>query len=510
MKMEQDTIVAVSTPPGEGGIGIVRLSGPRAEEILRAVFRRAGQGDRPWESHRMEYGFLVERGSGPKAEFLPGSGTEGAAESPASPRKETESGPGRTAESRRPEGAFDGETEIPVDEGMAVLMRAPRSYTREDVAEIQIHGGGYVLRRAVELCLEAGARMAEPGEFTRRAFLNGRIDLSRAEAVMSLIAARGEQEHRAAARQLRGGVTAFVRGAADRLYEIQAGLAACVDFPEEISEEEGAARMIPRLESLIADLREAVQERSSRLIHQGLRVALVGRPNVGKSSLLNALLGEERAIVTSVPGTTRDPVTGEMTLDGVRVILTDTAGVRDSEDEVERIGVARSRRAMEEADAVLLVLDGSMPLQPEDRDLMESLLRKKDPGKDTPEGTADDNIAIVIQKQDLPRKLELPETGHRVISCSARMPETLGGIRDYLRTFTRISDRMAVSQPRHLDALKRAIGFLESALETARTLPPDLAATDLQSAQAALGEITGDQVDEVLLDRVFSDFCVGK
>ncbi len=444
--METDTIAAIATPPGEGGIGILRISGTRAEEILGAVFRRAGENDGPWESHRMYYGFLR-------------SGEE------------------------------------TLDEGMAVLMRAPRSYTREDVAELQLHAGNYILRKALETCLEHGARLAGPGEFTRRAFLNGRIDLSRAEAVMSLISARGEQEHRAAVREMKGGVTAFVRRAADRLYEIQAGLAACVDYPEEISEEEGAAEMIPRLESLIRMLREGIEERGSRLLHQGFRVALAGRPNVGKSSILNTLLGEDRAIVTDVPGTTRDLVTGEMTLDGIRIRLTDTAGMRETRDEVERIGVERSRQAMREADAVLLVLDGSAPLQEEDRALMDML----------PE-----NGAWVVNKQDLPGKLELPETDRTVLYCSALEPESLDGIRAYLRRFTVLSDQMEVTQPRHLDALKRAVAFLESALETARTLPPDLAATDLQSAQAALGEITGDQVDERLLDAVFDKFCVGK
>ena len=446
--MEQDTIAAIATPPGEGGIGIVRISGPKAEEILRGVFRPAGQraAREPWESHVMRYGFLT-----------------------------------------------DGE-EI-LDEGMAVLMRAPRSYTREDVAEIQSHGGTYVLNRAVELCLERGARLAGPGEFTRRAFLNGRIDLSRAEAVMSLISARGEQEQRAAARELQGGVTAFVRNASDALYEIQAGLAACVDYPEEISEEEGAADMIPRLEKLIASLRESVQERSSRLLRQGLQVALAGRPNVGKSSLLNAMLGEDRAIVTPIPGTTRDLVRGEMNLDGIRVMLTDTAGLRETGDEVEKIGVDRSRRAMAEADAVLLVLDGSEELRAEDRALIADL----------PE-----NAALVVNKQDLPRRLELPETDRTVLFCSAKHPESLGPVRDYLRQFTALSDRMAVTQPRQIDALKRAVGHLEDALETVRTMTPDMAATDLQAAQAALGEITGDQVDEKLLDAVFDQFCVGK
>lgn len=446
MSREQDTIAAIATPPGEGGIGIIRVSGPRAEEILTGLFFPAGTGAHAWESHRMVYGTLR-----------------------------------------------DGD--MVLDEGMAVLMRSPRSYTREDTAELQLHGGDYVLRQALSLCLRRGARLAEPGEFTRRAFLNGRIDLSRAEAVMSLIAARGAQAHQAAVRELRGGVTSFVREAADRLYEIQAGLAACVDYPEEISEEEGAAEMIPRLESLIRFLRESMEERGSRLLRQGLRVTLAGRPNVGKSSLLNGLLGEDKAIVTAVAGTTRDLVTGEMTLNGVRVILTDTAGLRETGDEVERIGVERTRKAMAEADVTLLVLDGSEPMRAEDRELLETV---------TGEG------AILVNKRDLPRRLDMPETDRPVIPCSAREPESLRAVKDYLLRFTAVSDRMAVTQPRHLDALNRAAAFLESALETVKTMTPDMAATDLMSAQSALGEITGDQVDETLLDRVFAQFCVGK
>ncbi|MBR2823311.1 MAG: tRNA uridine-5-carboxymethylaminomethyl(34) synthesis GTPase MnmE [Clostridia bacterium] len=448
----EDTIAAIATPPGAGGIGIIRVSGPASGPILQAVFRRAGiQPDLPWESHRMYYGFLT-------------SGTE------------------------------------TLDEGMAVFMKGPRSYTREDVAEIQLHGGPWILQKALSLCLGTGARMAEPGEFTRRAFLAGRIDLTRAEAVMSMIAARGEQQHRAAVRQLQGGVTAFVREAADELYRIQAGLAACVDYPEEISEEEGAADMVPRIEKLIARLRSGIQERSSRLLQEGLRVTLAGRPNVGKSSLLNALLGEEKAIVTDIPGTTRDLVSGEMTLEGIRVLLTDTAGVRETEDAVERIGVERTRKAMAEADVFLLVVDGSESLTAEDRDLISGM----------PPGGA-----VLVNKNDLSRGVEEKEIrtlcGEReVIFCSARDPESLKPVKEYLKRFTALSDRMAVTQPRHLDALRRAVFYLEEALETVKTFSPDLAATDLQAAQSALGELTGDQVDEKLLDAVFSQFCVGK
>ena len=450
MKDRQDTIAAVATAPGNGGIGIIRMSGPRAEAILGRIFRPAGKAG-PVESHRMVYGQL-----------------------------------------------FDGDEAV--DECMAVLMRAPRSYTREDVAEIQLHGGSYVVNRALELCLKEGARLADAGEFTRRAFMNGRVDLSRAEAVMDMISARGEQEHKAAVRQLNGGASAFIRGFADELYDLQAGLAACIDYPEEISDEEGAGTLKTGLEKLIARLEGAIDEHATRLIHHGLQVALIGRPNVGKSSLLNALLGEDRAIVTSIPGTTRDTVRGEMTIRGCRVILTDTAGIHETEDPVEKIGVERSEKARQEADVSLLILDGSEPLTDTDKDLLKRF---------SGEG------AVVINKTDL--KQALTEADIRAIlpdvSCvtvCAKEPESLKAVTDYLAKFAEVSDRVALTQPRHLDAARRAVGCLKDARTTLDRFTPDMAATDLQAAQAALSEITGDSADEKLLDRVFSRFCVGK
>ncbi len=387
-----------------------------------------------------------------------------------------------------------------VDECMAVLMRAPRSYTKEDVAEIQLHGGSYVVNRALGLCLEKGARLAEPGEFTRRAFLNGRIDLSRAEAVMEMITAREEQEHKAAVRQLNGGASSFIRGFADELADLQAGLAACIDYPEEISDEEGAGTLREGLEQLISRLEGAMDEHASRLIHEGLQVALFGRPNVGKSSLLNALLGEERAIVTDIPGTTRDTVCGEMTVGGVRVVITDTAGIHETEDPVERIGVERSEKARKQADTALLVIDGSEKLTPED---LELIRKYEEPG------------AIVTNKSDLPAAVS--EEDIRKIrpdavcfTICAKEPESLKPILAYLRQFAEVSDRIALTQPRHLDAARRAVSHMKDALATLENYTPDVAATDLQAAQNALSEITGENADEKLLDRIFSRFCVGK
>ena len=450
--MRNDTIAAIATAPGTGGIGIIRLSGPAAEEILQKVFaplkRTAGE---PFESHRMMYGTLRD----------------------------------------------GGET---ADECMAVLMRAPKSYTREDVAEIHLHGGEYVVHRGLEILLREGARLAEAGEFTRRAFLNGRIDLSQAEAVMELISARGEQAHRAAIRQMDGGASGFIRPLSDRLYELQAGLAACIDYPEEIPDEEGAGMLRQGLEELIRQLDEAVDEHASRLLHRGLQTALIGRPNVGKSSLLNALLEEERAIVTSVPGTTRDTIRGEMTLNGIRVELTDTAGIRETDDPVERLGVERSESTWRNADLTLLVLDGSAELSREDLALLKGL-----------RGEA----VIVINKADLPQALSAEEIRKirpeaKIITVSAQDPETLEPLKEEIRKQAAVSDRLTLTQPRQLEAAKRAAAHLKDALGTLDSFTPDLAATDLQAAQEALSEITGDRADEKLLDRVFSQFCVGK
>ncbi|MGN1370556.1 MAG: tRNA uridine-5-carboxymethylaminomethyl(34) synthesis GTPase MnmE [Aristaeellaceae bacterium] len=447
--MNTSTIAAIATAPGQGGIAIVRLSGPDAERILMAVFRPARKG--ALTSHLLTYGHV-----------------------------------------------FDGSA--PVDECMAVLMRAPRSYTREDVAELQLHGGGYIAQRVLALCLRHGAELAAPGEFTRRAFLNGRIDLSQAEAVMALIAAQGDQAHRAAMRQLQGGASSFIRKAADALYELQAGVAACIDYPEEIDEAEAAADLIPRAEALAAQLDAACDERAVRILQSGLRVALCGQPNVGKSSLLNALLGEERAIVTPIPGTTRDMVMGDLVLGGSVIHLTDTAGLHATDDPVEQLGVARARRAMDEADLVLAVFDMSRPLDANDRALLSALQGK--------------NTLLLLNKADLPPVLSTADLtallDAPLLTVSAAEEATLAALKTFLAEQAAVSDKLALTQPRHVEAARRAAQHLRQAAETARTLSVDMASIDLQSAQLALAEITGDEVEERLLDRVFGMFCVGK
>ena len=447
--MNTSTIAAIATAPGQGGVAIVRLSGPEAERILMAIFRPAQKGS--LTSHMLTYGHV-----------------------------------------------YDGNDLV--DEAMAVLMHAPRSYTREDVAEIQLHGGGYIAQQVLDLCLSHGAELAAPGEFTRRAFLNGRIDLSQAEAVMNLIAAQGAQSHRAAMRQLQGGASSFIRKAADELYAIQAGVAACIDYPEEIDEAEAAADMLPRTEALADRIDAACDERAARILQSGLRVALCGQPNVGKSSLLNALLGEERAIVTPIPGTTRDMVQGDLTLGGSVIHLTDTAGLHATDDPVEQLGVARARRAMDEADLVLALFDQCRPLDADDRALLTELQGK--------------NVLIVLNKADLAPALSAEDVTallHApVLTVSAADESTLAPLKAYLAEQAAVSDHLALTQPRHVEAARRAARHLRQAAAAARALSVDMASIDLQAAQLALAEITGDEVEERLLDNVFNMFCVGK
>ncbi|MBQ9196071.1 MAG: tRNA uridine-5-carboxymethylaminomethyl(34) synthesis GTPase MnmE, partial [Clostridia bacterium] len=438
-----DTIAALATPPGQGGIAIVRVSGEAARTCFERLFRPAGK--QTMESHRLLFGHV-----------------------------------------------YDGRGQM-IDECMGVLMLAPRSYTREDVAEFQLHGGEQVASQVLSALYDLGVRPAEPGEFTRRAFLNGRIDLSRAEAVMRLIAAQGEQASRAALRQLTGGVSAFVGDIQGQVTALTAGVAAALDYPEEIDEEEAAGDIAPKARFLAEKLTEACDERAARLLEIGFEAALCGRPNVGKSSLLNCLLCEERAIVTDIPGTTRDVVRGSVTLSGMRVNLSDTAGIREQAETVEAIGVERARQAMQSADLVLLVLDGSCPLTPED----EALLRD----------TEALPRLIVLNKADCGAAFELPDA----IRVSAQTGQGLDMLRGLLADRARVRGDMPLTSARHMRLARQAAEQLRSAAEALESgLALDLAAIDLHAALDTLGGITGERVDEKLLDSVFSQFCVGK
>ena len=317
---QNDTIAAIATPPGEGGIAIVRISGACAGEFLRAAFRPTHKGE--MKHGQMRYGTLTD-----------------------------------------PAGA-------PIDEVMAVFFRAPRSYTREDVAEIHLHGGTMCARAAMERLLSLGARAAEPGEFTYRAFMNGRVDLSEAEAVMGLIGARSQAARRASIRQLRGGVSAPIGRMREELTGLLAKIEAATDFPDEIDEDVTAKDVREGASRIRNELSRAADGRRARIVRDGASVVLCGRPNVGKSSLMNALLSADRAIVTDIPGTTRDVLTESFEIGGVRYQLSDTAGIRETADAIEKIGVTRARDALRDADCVLLVLDSSAPLTPSDQSML--------------------------------------------------------------------------------------------------------------------------------------------
>jgi len=451
-----DTIAAISTPIGQGGIGIVRLSGPEALDIALGLFVPAGRAlGGGIEPNRLYYGHLV-----------------------------------------------DPETKSAVDEVLLSYMRPPHTYTRQPVVEINAHGGIVPLREILALCLAAGARMAHEGEFTLRAFLSGRIDLAQAEAVLDVVRAKTEASLRVAVDQLGGRLSKGVGSIRDRLLEVLAYLEASIDFPED----EIPARQVDldlgqikgQLASLLAEARQGMVYR------QGVRTAIVGKPNVGKSSLLNALLRSDRAIVTPIPGTTRDTLEETLSLQGVPLVLVDTAGLGEATHMVERLGMERSRRSIESADLVLLVVDGSQPPTEEDGQVAGL--------------SADKTTIVAVNKSDLPpasgHDRLLPEaphvrlsakTGQGIPDLELQVLETVFSGRVIAR------NQPVASNPRHRDLFRQALERVEEAGEAlARGLPADLVAIDVAEAVNALGEITGETASEDLLDRIFSDFCIGK
>lgn len=449
--VNSDTIAAQATAAGEGGIAIVRISGTQSAAILGRVFRPKGA--KPMQNRLLTFGQLM-----------------------------------------------DGEQVV--DEAMAVLMRGPHSYTREDVAEIHCHGSQALVGRVLRLLQAHGARMAKPGEFTCRAFMNGRIDLAQAEGVMRMIRADSERAMRSAVRQMQGGVSAFVSRARGEIISLLAALSAGIDFPDEVEEEQTVQQVKAGCMRIRAHLLGACDVRAGRIEEEGLRVVLCGRPNAGKSSLLNALLGGERAIVTDVPGTTRDTLTEALQIGGLRINLTDTAGLRDTQDAVERIGVERARRAMETADVRVLVLDGSVCISCEDD---EALC-----------GLAPD--LIVLSKGDLQNVTTAEDAAVRfrgtpVISLCAQTGEGLDALREALLSFTPedATESSVLSQVRHVQAAQSACASLEDTMAAIDVgMPLDVAAIDLSAALDALGEITGETMNEQVIDEVFSRFCVGK
>lgn len=451
-----DTIAAISTPIGAGGIGIVRLSGPEAREIGRRLFAPARRVDGAWpEPYRLYYGHV-----------------------------------------RAPE------TGRIVDEALLSYMPAPRSFTRQDVIEINAHGGAVALREILALCLSAGARPAREGEFTLRAFVNGRIDLAQAEAVLDIVRAKTEASLRVAVDQLGGRLSQAVRAARQGLLGVLAYLEASVDFAEDDIPWQDVTPDLRRAEACLQTLLRQAEQ--GMIYRQGVRAAIVGRPNVGKSSLLNALLRSDRAIVTPIPGTTRDTLEETLDLQGIPLVLVDTAGLTASEDLVERLGVERSRRAIAQADLVLLVVDGSAPLQEGDREVVALA-----EGRPT---------VVVVNKCDLPRVWEgemlLPRASH--LAVSALTGEGVPALEAHLAEMilagqVSIAEGAVASSPRHRDLLQRALACVREAQRALGAgVPSDLLSIDVSEAVAALGEITGETASEELLETIFSQFCIGK
>ncbi len=461
-----DTIAAISTPIGEGGIGIVRLSGPEALPILHRLFAPAS-GPLPArpEARHLYYGHI-----------------------------------------RDPEG---GEV---VDEVLAVYMPAPRTFTRQDVVEINGHGGIVALRRILELCLRQGARLAEPGEFTARAFLHGRLDLAQAEAVLDVVRARTETALRAAVGQLAGRLSDRVRAVRAPLVDALAYLEASIDFAEDEIPEQDIG---PALDRAAEGLAHLLAEAERGIVYrQGVRVAIVGRPNVGKSSLLNRLLRTNRAIVTEIPGTTRDTLEETLNLQGIPIVLVDTAGIAaHTHDPVERLGIERSREALARADLALLVLDLSRPLQEADR-AIAALLDGK------PTLIVGNKVDLLAGGEEPPWDADSLPAGSPVAERPLRISALTGEGLDALEAAiveavfagqVMAAEAPLVTSPRHKEALHRALDHVQAAQEAYRAGQlPDLIAIDLTAAVNALGEITGQTASEDLVEAIFGNFCVGK
>lgn len=453
----EDTIAAISTPPGEGGIGVIRISGADSLAVLRRVFKRKHDGG--FLSHRFYYGEVV------------------------SP-----------------------ETATAVDEALAVYMRAPRSFTREDVVEIQCHSGTMIMQQVLKIVLLSGARLAEPGEFTRRAFLNGRIDLIQAESIIDLIRAKTEAAAAVARQQSVGALSGSLLTVREHIRLGLSLVEAYVDFPDE---DMGAADTA-RLESEIVTALTVVDKlvasfEEGRVLREGISVLIAGKPNVGKSSLMNTLLKEKRSIVTAIPGTTRDLIEEVVNFDGLPVKLLDTAGIRISADPVEREGIALALERIDLADLILYVLDASRPFDEDDQLVAEAIEHSR--------------VIIVLNKADLACRLQLPSylSSSPVAAISTKSldgVERLKSMISHAFLHGKITDNrelLLLSRSRHRDALLRVQALLREFLaHSAASLSGEFLALDLREALNVLGQITGETTPDDILDLVFSQFCIGK
>ena len=453
--MREDTIAAISTAYGEGGIGIIRVSGDEAFSVVQKIF--TGK----LREREMVYGHV-----------------------------------------------FDPETKDTIDEVMVCCFRGPKSYTAEDVCEIQCHGSVVSLKKILSLTLENGARLAEPGEFTKRAFLNGRLDLSQAEAVIDLIKSRTEKTFEVALDQLQGGFSGKIRELRAGLVDLLVDLTVNIDYPDEDIEEVTYEKLREGLENLGSEIDGLLGTAGTgRIMREGLRISIIGKPNVGKSSLMNALLRESRAIVTAIPGTTRDVIEEDLSIGGVPVILTDTAGIRKTDDTIEKIGIEKSKEAFNKAGLIIFIADLSRELEEEDREILEAARDRK--------------VICLMNKSDLERKLDTEELKKELpdavfIEASVTEGEGVPELEKTIKNMVfggEVSQKssLIVTNARHEALLREAKKAMGDALQlTELGEPLELIEIDVNQAYASLGLIIGEEVGDDIINEVFRRFCLGK